>query len=114
PVAAWPAQRNGTPEDGRISSGRPWLRVGRSLVRTLAVRPPRLTTPPPPRPSRLRVEVDGVLLVDLDEPVQGVSVTPGSSGTAVVGGRPGSVGAGASPLEGRGGGVAGSGAGVRS
>jgi hypothetical protein len=101
-VPAVPAQRNGTPDDERISSGRPWLRVGRSLVRTLAVRPPRLTTPPPPGPSRLRVEVDGVLLVDLDEPVQGVSVTPGSSGTAVVEVRPVSVGAEASPLEARG------------
>jgi hypothetical protein len=101
-VPAVPAQRDGTAADERISSGRPWLRVGRSLVRTLAVRPPRLTTPPPPGPARLRVEVDGVLLVDLDEPVQGVSVTPGSSGTAVVEVRPVSVGAEASPLEARG------------
>jgi hypothetical protein len=101
-VPAVPAQRDGAPDDERISSGRPWLRVGRSLVRTLAVRPPRLTTPPLPGPSRLRVEVDGVMLVDLDEPVQEVSVTPGSSGTAVVEVRPVSVGAQASPLEARG------------
>jgi len=101
-VPAVPAQRDGAPDDERISSGRPWLRVGRSLARTLAVRPPRLTTPPLPGPSRLRVEVDGVMLVDLDEPVQEVSVTPGSSGTAVVEVRPVSVGAQASPLEARG------------
>ncbi|MEU6231062.1 diacylglycerol kinase [Streptomyces sp. NPDC047042] len=88
-------------------ASRPWLRSCRSLVRTLAVRPvrgARVAPPaggPGPRPSRLRVEVDGVTLVDLDQPVQGVTLTPGAPGAA--GGarvevRPVSVGAEASPL----------------
>jgi hypothetical protein len=51
-----------------------------------------------PGPSRLRVEVDGVTLVDLDQPVEGVSVTPGEAGVADVEVRPVSVGAEASPL----------------
>ncbi|MFJ6696436.1 diacylglycerol kinase [Streptomyces sp. NPDC091272] len=46
----------------------PWTAC-RSFVRTL-VRP----APPRLRTYRLRVEADGVLLSDLDEPVQGVSV----------------------------------------
>lgn len=37
-------------------------------------------------------------LVDLDQPVEGVSVTPGAAGVAVVEVRPLSVGAQASPL----------------
>ncbi|MEU6573350.1 diacylglycerol kinase family protein [Streptomyces sp. NPDC046805] len=70
--------------------GRPWLRsTYQSLVRTLAARPSRLaTTVPAPGPARLRVEVDGVTLVDLDQPVEGVSVTPGSAGLAEVEVRP--------------------------
>ncbi|OIJ87666.1 diacylglycerol kinase [Streptomyces colonosanans] len=75
---------------------RPWLRMRKSLVRTLAARPPRITTPH--GPSRLRVEVDGVTLVDLDQPVEGVSVTPGDPGLAEVEVRPVSVGAEAAPL----------------
>ncbi|MFF3908392.1 diacylglycerol kinase family protein [Streptomyces sp. NPDC001848] len=81
------------------SSGRPWLRTCQSLVRTLAVRPTRLPSPRPgPGPSRLRVEVDGKTLVDLDQPVEAVSVTPGDPGVAEVEVRPVSVGAEASPL----------------
>ncbi|MDX3453722.1 diacylglycerol kinase [Streptomyces sp. ME02-8801-2C] len=83
----------------------PWLRSCRSLVRTLAVRPVRgargARVAPPvggPGPSRLRVEVDGVTLVDLDQPVQGVTLTPGAAGGARVEVRPVSVGAEASPL----------------
>jgi len=75
---------------------RPWLRMRKSLVRTLAARPPRITAPP--GPSRLRVEVDGVTLVDLDQAVEGVSVTPGDPGVAEVEVRPVSVGAEAAPL----------------
>ncbi|MFF0225705.1 diacylglycerol kinase [Streptomyces sp. NPDC004629] len=79
-------------------SGRPWLRsTYRSLVRTLAPRPSRLA-PPPPGPARLRVEVDGATLVDLDQPVEAVSVTPGTAGRAEVEVRPVSVGAEASAL----------------
>ncbi|MEU3983909.1 diacylglycerol kinase family protein [Streptomyces sp. NPDC026672] len=66
---------------------RPWLRTRyESLVRTLATRP----APPesPPVPARLRVEVDGTTLADLDHPVSAVSVTPGSCGLAEVEVRP--------------------------
>ncbi|MFF4347440.1 diacylglycerol kinase [Streptomyces sp. NPDC001530] len=77
----------------------PWLRTCQSLVRTLAARPPRLASVPGPGPSRLRVEVDGVTVVDLDQPVEAVSVTPGFlAGGAEVEVRPVSVGAEASPL----------------
>ena len=80
------------------ATGRPWLRTTyRSLVRTLAPRPARLSAVPA-RPSRLRVEIDGETLVDLDQPVEAVSVTPGSSGVAEVEVRPLSVGAEATPL----------------
>ncbi|WP_367321745.1 diacylglycerol kinase [Streptomyces sp. HUAS ZL42] len=80
-------------------TGRPWLRTCQSLVRTLVPsRPPRVPSVPGAGPSRLRVEVDGVTLVDLDQPVEGVSVTPGDSGVAEVEVRPASVGAEASPL----------------
>lgn len=74
------------------ASSRPWLRTCQSLVRTLAARPARLAAVPGPGPARLRVEVDGVLVVDLDEPVEAVSVTPGVSGGAEVEIRPASVG----------------------
>ncbi|WP_329365924.1 diacylglycerol kinase [Streptomyces sp. NBC_01483] len=78
--------------------GHAWLRTCQSLVRTLAARPTRVASVPGPGPSRLRVEVDGVTLVDLDQPVETVSVTPGASGGAEVEVRPVSVGAEASPL----------------
>ncbi|MFE7645136.1 diacylglycerol kinase family protein [Streptomyces phaeoluteigriseus] len=80
---------------------RPWLRTCQSLVRTLVPSRPA-PAPAAPGPTRLRVEVDGVTLVDLDQPVEAVSVTPDASGTAVVRVRPVSVGAEASPLEARG------------
>lgn len=83
----------------------PWLRTCQSLVRTLATRPvrgargPRVAPAPGGHgPSRLRVEVDGVTLVDLDQPVEAVTLTPGVSGGARVEIRPVSVGAEASPL----------------
>ncbi len=78
-----------------------WLRTCQSLVRTLVpVRPSREPLAGVTRlgPARLRVEVDGVTLVDLDQPVEGISVTPGASGLAEVEVRPVSVGAEASPL----------------
>ncbi|MDX3532184.1 diacylglycerol kinase family protein, partial [Streptomyces sp. ID05-39B] len=80
---------------------RPWLRTCQSLVRTLVPSRPA-PAPAAPGPTRLRIEVDGVTLVDLGQPVEAVSVTPGASGTAVVRVRPVSVGAEASPLEARG------------
>jgi hypothetical protein len=88
-------------EEEATGAGRPWLKT---FVRTLVTtRPARLpAAPPPPGPSRLRVEVDGVTLVDLDQPVEAVSVTPGASGVADVLVRPLSVGAEAAPLEARG------------
>ncbi|MFF3916535.1 diacylglycerol kinase [Streptomyces sp. NPDC001852] len=78
-----------------VASGRPWYR---SLVRTLAPRPPRLSAVPAPGPSRLRVEVDGETVVDLGQPVEAVSVTPGTGGLAEVEVRPLSVGAEATPV----------------
>ncbi len=60
-------------------------------------RGPRVASVPGPGPSRLRVEVDGVTLVDLDQPVEAVSVTPGVAGGAEVEVRPVSV-VQASPL----------------
>ncbi|MGW3651028.1 diacylglycerol kinase [Streptomyces sp. NPDC000878] len=86
---------------GAEASPHPWLRTCQSLVRTLAARPARgsrVTPVPGPSPSRLRVEVDGVTLVDLDQPVETVTLTPGVSGGARVEVRPVSVGAEASPL----------------
>ncbi|MFF4504696.1 diacylglycerol kinase family protein [Streptomyces sp. NPDC001401] len=79
-----------------VEAGRPWLRTAQSLVRTLV--PAREVPVPAPRPARLRVEVDGVTLLDLDQPVEAVSVTPGDAGLAEVEVRPLSVGAEASPL----------------
>ncbi|WP_318202221.1 diacylglycerol kinase [Streptomyces sp. SCL15-4] len=78
-----------------ISAGRPWYR---SLVRTLAARPARPATVPAPSAARLRVEVDGQPVVDTDQPVEAVSVTPGTAGMASVEVRPMSVGAEATPL----------------
>lgn len=97
PVRAAAAEPVGVP------SGHPWLRTTyRSLVRTLAPRPPRLGAVPAPGPARLRVELDGETLVDLDQPVEAVSVTPGSRGMAEVEVRPLSVGAEATPVRARG------------
>ncbi|MFD5005569.1 diacylglycerol kinase [Streptomyces mutabilis] len=86
------------------ASARPWLRTCQSLVRTLASsRPVRAAAATGAAgPSRLRVEVDGVTLVDLDQPVEGVSVMPGTGGVAEVEVRPVSVGAEAAPLTARG------------
>ncbi|MEU3218899.1 diacylglycerol kinase family protein [Streptomyces sp. NPDC006971] len=56
----------------------------RSLVRAL-VRPTPSKPPDPPRTHRLRVEADGVLLNDLDRPVESVTVTScGDDGLAEV------------------------------
>ncbi len=98
------AGSSGAPSSGGGPHGRPWLH---SLVRTLAhsrtARPSRLAAASPsPGPARLRVEVDGETLVDLDQPVEAVSVTPGASGTAEVVVRPLSLGADAAPIEARG------------
>ncbi|WP_018568991.1 diacylglycerol kinase family protein [Streptomyces sp. PsTaAH-124] len=69
---------------------RDWLRTCQSLVRTLVARPPRTAAEAQAGtgPARLRVEVDGVTLVDLDEPVEAVSVVPGVRGVAEVEVRP--------------------------
>ncbi|WP_152867645.1 diacylglycerol kinase [Streptomyces acidicola] len=88
-----------TASGGSAGSGVPssWLRTCQSFVRTLATRPPRLASPAAPEPSRLRVEVDGVTLVDLDQPVEAVSVAPNGGG-ATVEVRPVPAGAEAEPL----------------
>ncbi|MER7346276.1 diacylglycerol kinase [Streptomyces aurantiacus] len=75
-----------------------WLRTCQSLVRTLGARPSRVV---PGGPSRLRVEADGVTLVDLDQPVEGVSVVPGGGGFARVEVHPASVGAEIAPVRAR-------------
>ncbi|EGX57359.1 hypothetical protein SZN_23261 [Streptomyces zinciresistens K42] len=63
--------------------GRPWLRSCRSLARTLV--PARTVAAAGTEgPARLRVEVDGTTLVDLDQVVDAVSVTPGAAGVAAV------------------------------
>ncbi|GAA3900524.1 diacylglycerol kinase family protein [Streptomyces lacrimifluminis] len=107
-----PAQREPADADGygeadteTGAAAHPWLRTCQSLVRTLAARPVRgargarvAPLPGGPGPSRLRVEVDGVTLVDLDQPVEAVTLTPGVPGGARVEVRPLSVGAEASPL----------------
>lgn len=85
--------------EGNGGAGRPWLRTCRSLVRTLVpARPSATVSAPEAGPARLRVEVDGETLVDLGQPVEGVSVVPGASGAARVEVRPASAGADASPL----------------
>jgi hypothetical protein len=96
PVPA-PERADGDPGAGPL---RPWLRTCQSLVRTLASSRPARTAVAPgvAGPARLRVEVDGVTLVDLDQPVEALTVTPGGGGVAVVEARPLSVGAQAAPL----------------
>lgn len=101
PAATLPAPV-GAAESASAGPGHPWLRTCQSLVRTLAARPARVASAPGPggmsRSVRLRVEVDGVTVVDLDQPVEALSVTPGASGGAEVEIHPLSVGAAASPL----------------
>ncbi|MFI2202854.1 diacylglycerol kinase [Streptomyces sp. NPDC020192] len=74
----------------------PWYRT--LLSRTLPARPPRLAAVPSPGPARLRVQLDGETVVDLDQPVEAVTVTPGSYGLAEVEIHPLSVGAEATPV----------------
>jgi hypothetical protein len=99
-IPSVPAREESGLEAESDAHAHPWLRTCQSLVRTLVpARPPRATqTVPGPGPSRLRVEVDGVTVVDLDQPVEALSVTPGDSGLAEVEVRPVSVGAEATPL----------------
>ncbi|AKZ57031.1 hypothetical protein SAM23877_3986 [Streptomyces ambofaciens ATCC 23877] len=80
----------GGPGGSASASGHHWLRTCQSLVRTLTPsRPARGTVAVGAAgPARLRVEVDGVTLVDLDQPVEAVSVMPGAGGVAVVEVRP--------------------------
>ncbi|MGW5734766.1 MULTISPECIES: diacylglycerol kinase family protein [Streptomyces] len=78
--------------------GHPWLRTCQSFVRTLARPSSRVASAPGPGPARLRVEADGELVVDLDQPVEGVWLRPGADGLAEVEVRPSSVGAAAQAL----------------
>ncbi|GHE45699.1 diacylglycerol kinase [Streptomyces capitiformicae] len=102
--------------DGSAAHHHSWLRAWpQSLVRTLSTRPSRpsrasrpsrssrpsrirVTSPAGVGPARLRVEVDGATLVDLDQPVEAVSICPDADGGAEVEVRPASVGAEAAPL----------------
>jgi hypothetical protein len=60
----------------------PVEKTARSLVRTLTAPIPAGSHQPPRQ--RLRVEADGVLLADLDQPVQEISVRPAPAGFAEV------------------------------
>ncbi|MFJ5174965.1 diacylglycerol kinase [Streptomyces griseoviridis] len=92
-----PAEPDAPQERSLDPAAHPWLRTCQTLVRTLAPsRPARAAVTG--GPARLRVEVDGVTLVDLDQPVEAVRVVPGRSGTATVEVHPASVGAAAAPL----------------
>ncbi|MFB7653978.1 MULTISPECIES: diacylglycerol kinase family protein [unclassified Streptomyces] len=102
-----PPVASGGPEEygedvvrGESGVGRPWLRTCQSLVRTLASsRPARAAVVPGVGgAARLRVEVDGETLVDLDQPVEAVSLIPGPAGMAVVEVRPLPVGAESAPV----------------
>ncbi|MHC0429416.1 diacylglycerol kinase [Streptomyces sp. O3] len=73
------------------------LRTCQSLVRTL-VRPSASAAGGGAGPWRLRIEADGVTLVDLDQPVAAVSVRPVRGGLARVEVRPASLGADGTPL----------------
>ncbi|WP_177235349.1 diacylglycerol kinase [Streptomyces sp. MUSC 14] len=104
-LAIPPARRVPAPTPAPVApaAGR-WYRT--LLARTLPARPPRLPAVPAPGPTRLRVQLDGETLVDLDEPLESLTVTPGAPGTPGAAGagtaevelRPLSVGAEASPL----------------
>ncbi|MEU6122102.1 diacylglycerol kinase family protein [Streptomyces sp. NPDC047123] len=83
---------------GGPAEGHAWLRTCQSFVRTLAARPARPTATAGRPPARLRIEADGVTLVDLDQPVDAVRVTAGHGGLAQVEVRPSSAGAQAAPL----------------
>ncbi|MFK0069408.1 diacylglycerol kinase family protein [Streptomyces sp. NPDC091046] len=100
PPSPVPAREDAGSGPEGAAAVRPWLRTCQSLVRTLAASRPARTAVAPGAagPARLRVEVDGVTLVDLDQPVEAVTVMPGAGGVAVVEVRPLSVGAQASPL----------------
>ncbi|MER6983168.1 diacylglycerol kinase, partial [Streptomyces carpinensis] len=88
-----------SPKEPSATGQHPWLRTCQSLVRTLVTRPPRTTADAGAEPSRLRVEVDGETVVDLDQPVEAVSVVPRAAGVAEVEVQPLSgPGAEASPL----------------
>lgn len=111
PSGAGGSPADGGPEDGwgpeteaaggaagRAAGGRPrpWLRTCRSLVRTLAARPAR---PGGEGPQRLRVEVDGETVADLDQPLESVTVRLGAAGGLVaVELRPVALGAAVEPL----------------
>ncbi|MEV0121160.1 diacylglycerol kinase family protein [Streptomyces sp. NPDC050703] len=90
--------RDGPAGTAAGAEGHAWLRTCQSFVRTLAARPSRVVAPPGFGPARLRVEADGVTLVDLDQPVAGIQVTAGGGGLAQVEVRPSSVGAEAAPV----------------
>ncbi|WP_190230559.1 diacylglycerol kinase [Streptomyces umbrinus] len=91
---------SGSPSEDGGGHHHHWLRTCQSLVRTLAARPARVPAPAVSGPTRLRIEVDGVTLVDLDQPLESVSVMPGGvGGGARVEVRPASVGAEAALLE---------------
>ncbi|MEU6194357.1 diacylglycerol kinase [Streptomyces sp. NPDC047061] len=82
-----------------VPAARGWLRPYQHLVRSLSGPRPVPAVPRPGPPARLRVEVDGETVVDLDQPVEGISVTPGGlDGLAEVEVRPLSVGAEATPV----------------
>ncbi|MFD8805424.1 diacylglycerol kinase family protein [Streptomyces sp. NPDC059597] len=66
--------RSLVPEPVGAPAHHPWLRsTYRTLVRTLGS-----------RPARLRVDLDGETVTDLDRPVEAVSVTPSGHGVASV------------------------------
>ncbi|WP_369224062.1 diacylglycerol kinase [Streptomyces sp. R39] len=78
-------------------TARGWLRPYQHLVRSLSAARPVPAVPRPP--TRLRLEVDGETVVDLDQPVENISVTPGGrDGLAEVEVRRLSVGAEATPV----------------
>ncbi|MBX7552975.1 diacylglycerol kinase [Streptomyces sp. NPDC004232] len=84
------------PEPVAPAAGR-WYRT--LLARTLPARPPRLPSVPSPGPTRLRVQLDGETLVDLDEPLESLTVTPGAPGAPGALGAPGAPGAGTAEVE---------------